>query len=113
MLPWASSTAGYVKFSEAMSSTWPCWRRSSPAMAEWISGSSKLSGAVFSMGENANARPNGPGGKTFSRHPAAGPLTPRECPGLQLREVGYDGGYGRHHLVPAGLVGRQVQPVGI
>jgi tryptophan 2,3-dioxygenase len=42
-------TAGLVKFSEAMSSMWLCWRANSAEMAEKISGSRDGSGVALSI----------------------------------------------------------------
>src|ERR1700690_661521 len=48
-----------------MSSMWLCWRPSSAAMAECISGSRLLSGAVLSMCGEATLAQTGPEAKLF------------------------------------------------
>ena len=59
--PTASSTAWGTKFSEAIISRVPCWRRSSPSSTAAISGSTSASGAVWKFsGSSLKVRPTIP-----------------------------------------------------
>src|SRR5271169_5205827 len=98
-----------------MSSMCRCWRPSSAEIARDTSGSSSLSGAVFSMGEKTNGRPKRSRGKTFfaSSGTRGGALGAAEDRGGKIPKVGDDRRDRGHHLVAARLVRGERLAVGI